>query len=182
MEKWKMLDSRVIVDTPWLTLKADRCITQSGVEIPNYYWFEGHHYVLVLGTTIDGKVILIEQYRHGAKEVLLEFPSGLIEEGEELLETAKRELKEETGYAAEEIIFERGLFTSPAISDKKGYLCFAKNLIKVGEQELEPTEHINVRLVDFDELQKLVDNNELRSAVSTAAVLLAMQKREWFLG
>lgn len=181
LKKWDVLESNILVKSPWVTLRADKCVTQHGVEIPAYYWLEGNDYVVIVGTTQNGEVVLVEQYRHGIKEIIEEFPAGLIDQGEDMLEAAKRELKEETGFIAEEIVFEKMLFPAAAISNKKGYLFFARNLINTGVQELSHTEYINVKLVPFEKLQHMVDEGVLKGGYAVAAALLAIQKKDWFL-
>ena len=181
LEKWQVLESKVLIDTPWITVISDRCITQHGVEIPAYYWLEGRDFVVVVGTTQDGKIVMVEQYRHGIREIVEEFPAGLTEEGEDMMETAKRELKEETGYIAEDIVFEKVWYPAAALSNKQGYLYFARNMIGTGFQELGHSEYINVKLRTFDELNEMVENCKLDGGFAVAAALLAIQKKDWFL-
>lgn len=181
MKKWEILESKIIVQNQWITIKSDRCITQRGIEIPEYYWLEGNHYVVIVGTTNDNKVVMVEQYRHGINEILLEYPAGLIEEGEDIVEAARRELLEETGYYAQDIVFERVLYPHEAISNKKGYLFFARNLVDTGHQILDETEEIDIRLVDFDQLDDMIEKGELIGAYAVASTLLAIKKRDWFL-
>lgn len=181
LEKWQVLESKILIETPWITVVSDRCVTQHGVEIPAYYWLDGNDFVVIVGTTTEGKIVMVEQYRHGIREIVEEFPAGLAEQGEEMIESAKRELKEETGYIAEDIVFEKMLYSASAISNKKGYIFFARNMVETGFQELGHTEYINVKQVTFDELQKMVDEGIINGGFAVGVALLAIQKKDWFL-
>lgn len=181
LEKWQVIESKVVIDTPWLTIVSDRCITQHGVEIPAYYWIDGNDFVIIVGTTTEGKIVMVEQYRHGIREIVEEFPAGLLEINEDTVECARRELKEETGYYAEDIVFQKEWYSASAISNKKGHIFFARNLVDTGMQELGHTEYINVKLITFDELQEYVDNEKINGGFAVAVALLALQHKDWFL-
>lgn len=182
LEKWQILESKVLIETPWITVVSDRCVTQHGVEIPAYYWLDGNDYVVMVGTNTEGKLVMVEQYRHGIREIVEEFPAGLIDEGEEMIDAAKRELKEETGYIAEDIVFEKCWYSASAISNKKGYVFFARNMVETGYQELGHTEYINVKHITFEKLQEMVENGRINGGFAVATALWAIQKKDWFLG
>jgi ADP-ribose pyrophosphatase len=70
--------------------------------IDNYYQFKMPDYVIVFAQTSTGKVIVERQYKHGIGKVSLTLPAGAIEDGEQPLAAAQRELMEETGYASKD--------------------------------------------------------------------------------
>lgn len=179
MEKWKVINSEVIFENKWITLNKDRCVTGRGIEIPDYYWYNERDFIVIFGVTDDLKVVMVEQYRHGAKKNTTELPAGLIEDNEDIIDTAKRELLEETGYAADEIEFQRVIYIDAGKTDKKGHVFFAKGLKKVNSQQLDQNEDITVKLVDFNDLDKLVD--DVNEAGGISVILLALRNREWFL-
>ena len=74
-------------------------------------------WVNVIPVTPQGKVVVIRQYRHGTGEISLEIPGGVVDAGESHEETARRELLEETGYTAGEIIPIGRVAANPAIQD-----------------------------------------------------------------
>lgn len=180
LEKWKVIDRKVLLESPWITVNCDKCINQAGVQVDAYYWAHSNSFAAVFGTTTDGKVVMVEQYRHGSKEIHLELPAGLIEDGEDPIVTAKRELEEETGFSTDDIILEKELYPLAGLTDAKCHLFFARNLVIKGKQKLDPHEYINVKLIEFDEVKDLLEGNMLKGQGAMLAILLALQKRDWF--
>lgn len=105
----------------------------------------------VVPLTADGKVIMTRQFRYPLNKVITEIPAGKLDVGEEPLEAAKRELKEETGYVAANWISLGEYYPSPAYTDECIYLYLATDL-KYDEQKLDDGEFLNVMEADFEEL------------------------------
>jgi 8-oxo-dGTP pyrophosphatase MutT (NUDIX family) len=95
---WKILESSISYRDQWLTLRSDRVQLANGGEMSPYHTVEGPNWVTMVPVTRDGQVVLTEEYRHGAKKTILQFPGGLIDEGEGPLAAGRRELREETGF------------------------------------------------------------------------------------
>jgi ADP-ribose pyrophosphatase len=113
----------------------------------------------VLGLTRDNKIILVQQFRPGPKEILLELPGGFIGPGEEQLDTAKREFTEETGYTGEmEYV---GNCIDDAYSTMRRYYFVARNCVKVGEPQQTPTEKTKVVLLSINEFRDLLRSGKL---------------------
>lgn len=113
----------------------------------------------VLGITEDNKIILVEQFRPGPQEILLELPGGFIDPGEQQLETAEREFLEETGYTGD---FEYvGSCLDDAYSTMRRYYFVAKNCKKVGVPQNTATEQTNVILLSIDDFRKLLRSGDL---------------------
>src|SRR5690606_8090395 len=94
---WKVLKSEYLVRAPWAVLRKDVCQMPSGHIVPEYYVLEYPNWVNIVGLTADDQFILVRQYRHGSASTVLEIPGGVIDDGEEALVAAKREMLEETG-------------------------------------------------------------------------------------
>ncbi len=101
MKPWHILDSIPVLDRlPWLRVWQDRVRLPNGVEISDFYRIEMPDWVQVFALTADGRVPMVEHYKHGGGTVSLELPAGYVERGETPEEAARRELHEETGVAA----------------------------------------------------------------------------------
>ncbi|MEA3248873.1 MAG: NUDIX hydrolase [Patescibacteria group bacterium] len=116
--------------------------------------------VCVLPLTEGNEVVLAEQFRPGPEKVLLELPGGKLEKDENPMESIRRELLEETGYAGDfELV---GTCYDCAYSTMKRYCFVARNCKKVGEPEPDDTEFINVRTVSLEKFRTI-----LRSGMMT---------------
>lgn len=118
--------------------------------------------VNVIPITTDGKIVVSEQEQPGT-ESFIGCLGGRLDEGEEPLEAAKRELLEETGMEADEFV----LWDSLQLIDKIDwaiYTFIAKGVRKVKEQDIEAGEKIKLKFVSFDEFLKLVTQDNFRDA------------------
>ena len=95
---WEILGSKYVVKDRWLTLRADDCRNADGQVIAPYYVLEYPPWVNVLALTPEHNVVLIKQYRHGIRQVILELPGGALDEQDaSILDAAQRELREKQG-------------------------------------------------------------------------------------
>ncbi|MBI2686361.1 MAG: NUDIX hydrolase [Acidobacteria bacterium] len=96
---WKLLDSRMHLSNRWLTLRENDYELPGGKRLPSYWVIEKPSYVLVIGESRKG-LVLVREYRPGSGKVHLSFPAGFIDEGETPEQAAVREFQEETGFFA----------------------------------------------------------------------------------
>ena len=102
---WKVLGSTITYQDPWIKVRSDRCVDGRGREISPFHVLEYPDWVNVVALTPQGEIVLVREYRHGAGEVVLGLPGGIIEpDGEKPSAAARRELVEETGYEGKECI------------------------------------------------------------------------------
>ena len=121
----------------------------------------------------DDSLLLIETYRYGVDEVLLEFPGGLIEINEEPIGSAKKELLQETGYICKTLERKGWFYTWPSRCNQKIHVFLAKGLKKVSKQNLEVTENIKTKILSKDEVMLKLKNQELTSSGMLAALFYA---------
>src|SRR5665213_2596880 len=98
LKSWSVIASKITFRDQWLTLRSDEVRLPNGQTLAPYHTVEGPDWVSIIAITADDQVILTEEYRHGARRVLMQFPGGHIDPGEEAREAGARELLEETGY------------------------------------------------------------------------------------
>jgi ADP-ribose pyrophosphatase len=101
LKPWRVAASRDLLDaSPFLKVSVETIELPDGRRIEDYYQLAMPSFACIFAETEDGRVITYRQYRHGPKRVCLVFPGGHVDPGEGPLEAAKRELLEETGFAA----------------------------------------------------------------------------------
>ena len=173
---WEVLGSRYLVKDRWLTLRADDCRNADGQLIAPYYVLEYPPWVNVLALTPEQDVVLIRQYRHGVRQVILELPGGALDEQDaSIVQAARRELREETGYAAEEWR-EIGTFCGNPVNHTNTSYCFlASGARYVVEARREPSEHIEVVLMPLDEFLGRAYQGELRHPHHVATLFFALR-------
>ena len=171
---WEILSSKYVVKDRWLTLRADDCRNADGQVIAPYYVLEYPPWVNVLALTPEHKVVLIKQYRHGIRQVILELPGGALDEQDaSILDAAQRELREETGYVAEEWR-ETGTFCASPNNHTNTSHCFlAFGARNVTEPQREPSEHIEVVLMSLDEFLERAYQGEMQNSHHVASLFFA---------
>lgn len=174
IKPWKILDSRYLYKTKGVALRIDQCEINNG-NIFEPYVLECGTWVNVVALTKEREVILEKQYRHGAGQVMLEIPAGIMdEEDESPLQAAQRELLEETGYTSERFIEVGKVYPNPATHNNMTYSFLALDVEKVGQQSLDETEEIEVSLVPFDEFVSLAKEGGLPQALHISALFFAL--------
>lgn len=176
MEKspWRVTASSYVVDTHFLRLRKDRIELPDGTVIDDYYVRESRGFVVIFALAEDGRVVLVRQYKHGIAQVLLELPAGAIDPGEQPLQTAMRELEEETGYTAPSLELVRSFVVDPTNSDTIAHLFLARDARKTAEQNLDVTENIEVQLVSLEELRNFVRDGTIDSVAHVASICLVL--------
>jgi ADP-ribose pyrophosphatase len=126
--------------------------------------------VAIVPVLDDGRICLIQNYRQSAREFLLEIPAGTREPNEEPLETARRELIEETGYRAKKTEKLAQFFMSPGILDEQMHLFLATGLTP-GQSDLQAGELIVPRLVTWDEAREMICAGTIRDSKTLVGLL-----------
>ena len=176
MEKWKTITSKYIIERPWATLRVDTLEMPNGNIKDEYYILEYPRWVNMVAITEDEQVIFVKQYRHGAGEIMVELPAGVVEENEDPEVAARRELLEETGYAFNDITYVCELFANPATSGNITYTYLLTGGRKVQEQDLDPSEDIDVVLMSFEEAKQYLFENKIGQALHTSALFYTLIK------
>jgi len=169
IKPWKVLETSYFRPR----FRIDKCELANG-NLLDATIFEFRSWANVIAITQDYEVILVKQYRHGACDVLLEFPGGIVEDGEDPIDGAKRELLEETGYQASNMIEIAKLYPNPALQTNTLYCFLARGVEKVSEQSLDAGEDIEVRRMPLDELIEVAKRGEFPHALMNAVLFTAL--------
>jgi len=174
LEPWKILSSKYLYKTNGVALRIDQCEINNGT-IFEPYVFECGTWVNVIALTKEREVILEKQYRHGAGQVMLEIPAGVMDaEDKDPLQAAQRELLEETGYTSKKFIEVGKVYPNPATHNNLTYSFLALDVEKVGQQHLDETEEIDVFLMPLDELVSIAKAGGLPQALHISALFFAL--------
>ncbi|HHT67121.1 MAG TPA: NUDIX hydrolase [Erysipelotrichaceae bacterium] len=120
---------------------------------------------------INNRFVIEKQYRYAFDEEVYEIPAGKLEEGEEPLESAKRELLEETGYRPLEMIHLGNIYPTCGYSTEIIYIYYCP-LAKKEERQLDSDEVIDLCLLSLEEIEKMIEENLIKDSKTIAAISL----------
>lgn len=175
---WQVVSSDLLLDRPWLRVHEQVVALPGGGRIDAFHLIEGPDWVAALVLDTAGRVVLIDQYRHGVAGSSRELPAGVIEPGETPLAAARRELLEETGYEADDWAHLLTVSTEPCRHTTRAHFYFARNARRVRAPRLDDTESIVTCTMHVADLLRAVEEGRLVHGVHVGAVLLAA-RRGW---
>jgi ADP-ribose pyrophosphatase len=117
----------------------------------------------------DDRLLVVEQYRKPLGRMQVEIPAGKLEPGEDPMETARRELEEETGWRAERLEPLYSFYTSPGFADEKVYLYAAYGLVP-GNRAPDEDEHLNVDMITYEQAERYIREGRIGDAKTIIAV------------
>lgn len=176
-KKWSIIKSNYLIQNKWLTVRKDHVRLPSGTEIDDYYVLEYPDWSTIIAVTKDGKFVMERQYRHGIQQTSIELCGGTVEEGESPLDTAKRELLEEAGYAGGVWSEYAPTAPNPSAMTNICHTFIAVGVEKVSEQKLETTEDIDIVLMLKEELIEAMRNGEISRRYAGSSMALYVRKQ-----
>lgn len=172
---WLVLKSKYIVKDKWISLRADTCKMPNGKIVDPYYVLEYPTWVNVVALTKQREVVLVQQYRHGCKKVLLELPAGCMETTDlSPTEAIERELLEETGYIGKEFINTGTIAVNPANHNNLTHCFLALDVEWIKKPKLDDTEQIQVVLKPLDEVIEYLKKHEFLQALHISSMFQAL--------
>lgn len=174
---WRVLQSEYLSRRPWFTVRRESVELPTGAVVPEWYVFEFPDWVNVIARTREGLFVMISQYRHALGETRYELVAGTCEAGESPLESARRELMEETGYGGGE--WRQYMVTSPNPTShtNRVYTFLAEGVERVAAQHTEAGEDIGVCLMTEAEVRELLEGDEIMQCLHAAPLWRWMAER-----
>lgn len=167
----RLLERRAVFEGKVVRLYLDRVRLPDGREAERevvLHWGA----VGMVPVNMEGKVVLVRQYRHASGEALLEIPAGKLTPEEEPLSCAERELLEEVGCRAGKWVKLASFYTSPGFSNEILHLFLALDL-QEGEASPEEDEFLEVVRVPLSHALKMVERGEIKDSKTVAGLALA---------
>ena len=174
---WKRAESQQIADCRVFRVRHDVSLDPRNERQYDFFVIEATDWINVIPLTADGRVVLIEQYRHGIGEVTLEIPGGLVDEGESPEVAATRELAEETGFTTNDLRLLGRTRPNPAIQNNWVHSFVALNCTLSGSRMPDGSEDIAIRLVARSEIPHLIASGAIDHALVVAAFYMFDQRR-----
>ena len=180
---WTVLSSATTYEDRWLKLRSDHCVSADGRDISPFHVIERSDWVNVVALTHAGQLVLVREYRHGVGQVMLGLICGGIEAVDganpagKVEQAGRRELLEETGYAAERWLPILATFPNSANHSNKvtSFLALGAELCAV--QQLDDNEAIEVAPDDFvDVVLRVRDGAMTLQAMDVAALWSAVAR------
>lgn len=169
---WKTLNITPIYENPWIKLEHHEVLNPAGREgVYGKVYFKNRA-MGIIPIDQDGNTWLIGQYRYTLDEYAWEIPMGGGPLEEDQLDSAQRELKEETGLTANKWTEIMKIHTSNSVTDEVGFVYLAEELTQ-GETAFDETEILKIKKLPFSEALEMVMNGEITDGISIAGILKA---------
>lgn len=171
---WTTLKRRQIYDNPWITVREDQVLKPSGGE--GIYGVVSFKNLAIGIIPIDeqGQTWLVGQYRYTIETYSWEIPMGGGPLGIDPLESARRELREETGLVARQWQKILTVHTSNSVTDEVGYVFLARDLSQ-HETEFDDTEVLQIKKLPLVEAVQMVLRGDITDSLSVGGLLTAYQ-------
>jgi ADP-ribose pyrophosphatase len=169
-----VLASERVYEGRILNLRVDQIRTPTGIEALREI-VENGSAVAMVALDEQQRVVLVRQYRHAVRRLVIEVPAGKLDGDEDPLDGAQRELREETGYRAGRFVRLGSFYPAPAWSTESVYLYLATDLIPDPAQ-LDADEAIELLKVPLAEAIEMIRSGEIIDGKTMAALLLAQQR------
>lgn len=173
---WKILESRYSFQDRWLRVRSETVQLSNDKILSPYHTLEFPDWVCAVVVTPAHDIVLVEQYRHGAKQAMTELPAGAVDEREDALGAMQREVLEETGHASEEWHRLGTYVVNGARHTNRVHAFLAMNARKVAPQHLDDSEVIHIHKLPWQDFTARLSSGDLNFAACQLACLFWLQR------
>ena len=171
IQPWKTIRSTPAGDFGIFTLRRDRRASPRGHHEQDYVILDCPDWVNVVALTPDGRLVMVEQYRHGSETVELEIPGGVMDPGEnDPVAAGLRELREETGYAGTGARLLGVILPNPAFIRNKCHTVLVEQCEMKHPTAFDPGEDLATRLVPVAEIPRLLAGGQIQHSLVHVAL------------
>jgi ADP-ribose pyrophosphatase len=172
IKKWDLLSEEDVSPSRWFPLFRHKVKLSNGHIMDDYYISKLGDVAMVVPVTTENKLIFVRQYKHGIREITLEFPAGIIEKGQSPDEAALAELAQETGIVCDTVNLLGELKPLPSKNFSTLYGFVAKNVKITAKQQLDISEEIEVLKLSEKEVEEKIICGEINCSDTIALYLL----------
>ena len=177
MKSWKTKNRQVILDQPpWLRVERHTVELPDGRLIPDWPWIITPDYVNVVAVTEDERFLCFRQVKYGVKDTTLSIVGGFVEEGEDPLNAAKRELLEETGYEASNWTALGSYRLDPSRGVATGHLYLARQARYITPRSADDLEEQELILLTRSEVEAALDRGDFKVLAWAASIAFALRQ------
>ena len=169
MDEINVISKSSVFETPWFKIIGKRV----GLDTPLHYSLSTLDYVHIFALTKNGQIPLVRQFRPALEAITLELPSGHVEVGETPEQAAKRELREETGFVANELILLGNLSPDTGRLSNRLWCFFAPHVGQSPSNDFKPQPDLEPLVYDKSLRNLLLAEPAFSSALNRATILMA---------
>ncbi|HEX8514657.1 MAG TPA: NUDIX hydrolase [Bacteroidia bacterium] len=178
IKKWELLKEEDLSPSRWYPLFRHEVRLPNGHVMDDYYISKLGDVAMIIPVTKRGDLILVRQYKHGIREITLEFPAGIIEPGQTPLDAAYAELEQETGVQAKNIVLLGELRSLPSKNFSRLFGFIAFNAMITTDQQLDVSEEIEVVTLSLRDTEEKIMSGEINCSDTVA--LYTLYKLKYF--
>lgn len=167
---WEVLGEKDLVRCPIFDLVSRRLRHPVRGTEGDFYVLKTRDWVIVIPVTADYRVVMVRQYRFGVEEAGWEIPGGIMDDGEDPVVAAERELREETGYVGARCRSIGRVAANPAILDNYCHFVWAESVSLQEEVQWDEHEEMETRLFPVDEVYAMAHRGEIKHSLVVAAL------------
>ncbi len=168
--RWEVIKSEIIYRCRIFSVRRDQSRSQGTGLTHDFHVLETSDWVNVVPLTGDRHVVMVRQFRHGIRELTLEVPAGLIDASDATpADAARRELREETGYATGRMVPLGIVHPNPALMNNRCHMFVAYDSVLEGAPQWDATEELAVEVVPLDRVPGLIRRGVVSNALTVVA-------------